>query len=232
MKCSLHCGWLTPRNVYPARAIAPRTQANRIPPYHVTTPYPPATPRLRIVDLACRRAGRLLFQHLAFDLPPGRLAWVRGHNGRGKTSLLRVVAGLSSPDHGEVLHDGQPVQRLRDGDRPPVYIGHANALKDDLSATEALRFLLRLHGRAWDAATAHAALQRLGLPARHQAREGDPALWILDEPFDALDADGVVALNGLLADHLTRSGSVLLTSHLPLNAELLHPTCIDLDAHA
>ena len=215
----------------------------------VVTPSPIlVAPRLSAIDLACRRGGRLLFQHVAFELPPGRLAWVRGHNGRGKTSLLRLAAGLSSPEHGEVLLDGQPVQRA--SDRRPLYIGHANALKDDLTATEALQFLLRLHGRAWDTVTAHAALQRLGLPGRKQAPvrtlsqgqrrrvalarlavEDEAALWILDEPFDALDADGVATLNQLLADHLARGGNVLLTSHLPLDAERLRPLRIDLDGH-
>jgi heme exporter protein A len=193
----------------------------------------------------------MLFQHLAFELPPGQLAWVRGHNGRGKTSLLRLAAGLSAPERGEVLHDGRPAHRLRDGDQRPVFIGHANALKDDLTATEALQFLLRLHGRAWDTPTAHAALQRLGLPGRRHAPvrtlsqgqrrrvalarlavEREPALWILDEPFDALDADGMAVLNELLADHLSRSGSVLLTSHLPLDVGLLRPTRIELDNYA
>lgn len=193
----------------------------------------------------------MLFRHLAFELPPGQLAWVRGHNGRGKTSLLRLAAGLSSPECGEVLHDGRPVQRLRDDDRLPVFIGHANALKDDLTATEALQFLLRLHGRAWDTPTAHAALNSLGLPGRHHAPvrtlsqgqrrrvalarlavEREPALWILDEPFDALDTDGTAVLNQLLAGHLARSGSVLLTSHVPLDARLLHPISIELDAYA
>ena len=193
----------------------------------------------------------MLFQHLAFELPPGQLAWVRGHNGRGKTSLLRLAAGLSSPECGEVLYDGRPVQRLRDDDRLPVFIGHANALKDDLTATEALQFLLRLHGRAWDTATAHAALNSLGLPGRHHvpvrtlsqgqrrrvalarlAVEREPGLWILDEPFDALDTDGMAVLNQLLAGHLARFGSVLLTSHVPLDARLLRPVCIELDDYA
>lgn len=193
----------------------------------------------------------MLFQHLAFELPPGQLAWVRGHNGRGKTSLLRLAAGLSSPECGQVLHDGRPVQQLRDDDRLPVFIGHANALKDDLTTTEALQFLLRLHGRAWDAPTAHAALHHLGLPGRHHAPvrtlsqgqrrrvalarlavEREPALWILDEPFDALDTDGMAVLNQLLAGHLARSGSVLLTSHVPLDARLLRPICIELDNYA
>lgn len=216
------------------------------------TPSPfTAAPRLTAIDLACRRGTRLLFEHLAFELAPARLAWVRGHNGRGKTSLLRLAAGLASPEHGEVLYDGKPVRRLQEEQRLPLFIGHANALKEDLTASEALQFLLRLHGRAWDAATAQTALQRVGLPGRHHAPvrtlsqgqrrrvalarlavENEPSLWILDEPFDALDAQGVALLNQLLAGHLARAGSVLLTSHLPLDVELLRPLHIELDSYA
>lgn len=216
------------------------------------TPSPsPAAPRLSAIDLACRRGTRLLFQHLAFDLAPGQLAWVRGHNGRGKTSLLRLAAGLSSPEHGQILYDGKPARRLHEEHGLPLFIAHANALKDDLTASESLQFLLRLHGRPWRDATIQSALQRLGLLGRRDAPvrtlsqgqrrrvalarlavEEEPSLWILDEPFDALDAGGVALLNQLLAGHLARSGNVLLTSHLPLDADLLRPMHIELDAFA
>ena len=160
--------------------------------------------------------------------------WIRGHNGSGKTTLLRVVAGLSSPDHGEVSFDGA----TRAADARRVYIGHANGLKDDLTVTEALRFLAGLHGRPSDAASAELALKRLGMHHRRRAfvrtlsqgqrrrvalarlaLEESPDLWVLDEPYDALDTAGINTVDGLLCEHLARGGGVLLTSHLELGPD-------------
>jgi heme exporter protein A len=193
-------------------------------------------PRLRAIDLACRRGPRLLFERLQFDLAPGQLAWVRGRNGRGKTSLLRLAAGLASPERGRVERD----------DMPCLFIGHATALKEDLTASEALAFLLRLQGRPCTAAVVDGALRRLGLAAQRHAFvrtlsqgqrrrvalarlavEDEASLWVLDEPFDALDADGVECLHALLQEHLQRGGSVLLSSHAPV--DLPHVVVIDLD---
>lgn len=204
-----------------------------------------AAARLRVAELACARAGRALFSGLTFEVRPGQLVWLRGANGRGKTSLLRLAAGLATPESGRLLWNGEPLGRSRQ----PLYLGHANALKDDLSVGEALQFLLRLHGRAADAAAVQAALLRMGLlgwqdaPVRtlsqgqrrrvalaRLAAEDQPTLWLLDEPFDALDADGVERVNTLLREHLQRGGGVLLTSHLPIDIGEPRPDVIDLDA--
>jgi heme exporter protein A len=177
---------------------------------------------LTAIDVTCRRGARVLFQGLSFELERGQLAWLRGRNGRGKTSLLRMAAGLLDVEHGRIHCDRREL----------VYLGHANALKDDLSASEALDFLLRMQGRRSTHAALHAALERLGLPGRHAApvrtlSQGQrrrvalarlalderPALWLLDEPFDALDADGSELLDALLQAHVRRGGSVLLCSH-------------------
>lgn len=211
------------------------------------TPSPIAPPRLTAIDLACQRGSRLLFKSLHFDVKAGQVVWVRGQNGRGKTSLLRLAAGLSTPEHGQILCDGTPSREASAMNRPPLFIGHANALKEDLTSAEALAFLLRLHGRPCDETTVSNALERLGLASRRQAMvrtlsqgqrrrvalarlcvETTPSLWILDEPFDALDVGGVERVSGLLSEHVSRGGSVLLTSHLPVSA-MLHPIDIDLD---
>ena len=197
-----------------------------------TTPSPAPLPSLRLVDVACRRGDRILFSGLNEALGPGELLWLRGGNGRGKTSLLRLVAGLASPEHGQILWDGTPTRRNEHFDRALVYIAHANALKDDLTATESLAFLARVHARDASASALRAALARLGLagcertPVRslsqglrrrvalaRLALETAPALWVLDEPFDALDVAGTATLHALLAAHRARGGSVLLTSH-------------------
>jgi heme exporter protein A len=201
--------------------------------------------------LACRRGTRLLFKDLDLDIAGGQIVWVRGQNGRGKTSLLRLAAGLSTPEHGEVASDGVSVRRSGDYRERLVYIGHANALKEDLTVTEALEFMLRIHQRPYETSAVHAALERVGLHSRRNAAvrtlsqgqrrrvalarlavETMPSLWILDEPFDALDVDGVARLNALLKEHVGRGGSVMLTSHLVLDTALLKPIEVDLDRYA
>ncbi len=195
-------------------------------------------------DLACRRGRRMLFHKLDLDLPPGSITWLRGTNGSGKTSLLRILAGLSAPAAGSVTWDGLPMQR--NGAQQLLYIGHANALKDDLSLTEAVAFLAGLQEVPHAQARARTAIDQLGLGSRRDApvrtlsqgqrRRGAlarlalddaPRTWLLDEPFDALDSASVALLGGLIEAHAARGGSVLLTSHLPL--DLHGATAFDLE---
>jgi len=197
-----------------------------------TTASPSPLPSLRLLDVACRRGDRLLFSGLNETLASGELLWLRGDNGRGKTSLLRLVAGLAAPERGQILWGDAPTRRNERFAGELVYIAHANALKDDLTATESLAFLARVHGRDAGAPAIRAALARLGLAGRERtparslsqglrrrvalarlALETTPALWVLDEPFDALDVAGTATLHALLAAHRARGGSVLLTSH-------------------
>jgi heme exporter protein A len=204
-----------------------------------TPPSQAPLPSLRLVDVACRRGDRILFSGLNETLARGELLWLRGGNGRGKTSLLRLVAGLSAPEHGQILWDGVPTRGNEHFDRALVYVAHANALKDDLTAAESLAFLARVHGRDAGAGALRAALARLGLAGRERtpvrslsqglrrrvalarlALETTPSLWVLDEPFDALDVAGTATLHALLAAHRAGGGSVLLTSHhLHLDAQ-------------
>ena len=186
------------------------------------------------------------------QLAPGNVTWLRGRNGRGKTSLLRLLAGLSTPMAGSLhiagrtLREGGPEWR-----RQWLYIGHQNALKDDLSASEALRFLAQLHGAPASNAQVEAALRRLGIFNRRHApvrtlsqgqrrrvalsrlvlQRASP-LWLLDEPYDALDSEGIAALNNVISEHAAAGGCVLLTSHQPLTMENPVPTVLDLEDHA
>ncbi len=190
-------------------------------------------PTLTASDLACRRGNRVLFRGVNLAVRPGEATWLRGRNGRGKTSLLRLAAGLAVPESGKILWGDKPVRAAAGYAAQRVYVGHANALKDDLSVTESLTFLARMHGRPSDAPAIRAALERIGMGSRRDALvrtlsqgqrrratlarlalEQRASIWILDEPYDALDSDGVQAVNELLHDHLARGGSVLLTSHL------------------
>ncbi len=175
----------------------------------------------------------MLFEQLDIRLPPGSTTWLRGTNGSGKTSLMRILAGLSAPAEGAVLWNGQPLRQAGRAARMGLlYIGHTNALKDDLTLEEALAFLARLAEHPAPEAAAAAALERLGLGTRRKAavrtlsqgqrRRGalarlalddTPRTWILDEPYDALDSDSIQLLSGLITAHAARGGAVLLTSH-------------------
>jgi heme exporter protein A len=206
---------------------------------------------LACTDLACRRGNRLLFTGVNLEVRAAAAVWLRGRNGRGKTSLLRLAAGLAAPESGRVSWGGVDVRRASVYAAVRVYIGHANALKEDLTVLESLQFLARLHGRAHDRASLTAALERVGMGSRRDALvrtlsqgqrrraalarlalERQPALWILDEPYDALDVDGIDVVNRLLHEHLARGGSVLLTSHLPPGAGAPDMAEFDLDAFA
>ena len=119
---------------------------------------------LSIHDLACERGERLLFRNLDFELATGEALLVRGGNGRGKTSLLRILCGLSVPAAGMVRWRGQPISQAHEQyGREMAYIGHANGIKDDLTPLENLRLAAALGGRDLDNATAMAALERVGL---------------------------------------------------------------------
>jgi heme exporter protein A len=182
-------------------------------------------------SLACRRGRRMLFRGLDLRLQAGGIVWLRGGNGSGKTSLLRILAGLSDPAEGQVLWQDRPLDATARAGL--IYIGHTNALKDDLSLSENLGFLAALAGNA--AAAPVPALQRLGLASRRDAavrslsqglrRRGAlarlaldeaPRCWLLDEPYDALDADSAAGLSALLIAHAARGGAALVASHQAL----------------
>ena len=189
-------------------------------------------------DLTVRRGTEVLFKALSFELPAGQLVWLRGSNGSGKTSLLRVIAGLSRPDGGQLRWNAQPLSQSEAYRSQLVYMGHANALKDDLTALEVLRFLTTVHGRACPQDRLEAALRRMGvfhrrrLPVRmlsqgqrrrvalaRLALEEQAGFWVLDEPFDALDDAGMGVVQELFRENLQRGGSVLFTSHIPVRPE-------------
>jgi heme exporter protein A len=179
--------------------------------------------------LGCRRDRRRLFHQLDLSLPRGRALWVRGRNGCGKTTLLRVLAGLRKPDEGEV---SWLVEATPSMPRSHLYIGHAHALKDDMTVAESLRYAARLHGHRDDKASLAAALavwkldERRDQPVRALSQglrrrvalarlplAADTGCWLLDEPHDALDTESSATLDALLHAHLARGGAVVLTHH-------------------
>jgi heme exporter protein A len=197
---------------------------------------------LQLKNLSCVRGNRQLFSGLSVDVQPGQLLRVRGANGAGKTSLLRMLCGLLLPSSGQVLWCGKTLaaQREKFG-QDLMYLGHAAALKDELSPLENLLDACALAGRTPDLAAALAALQGAGLrghertPARRlsqgQRRRSALArlalshaspLWILDEPFNALDTAANVWLTRLIEEHLRNQCIVVLTSHQDMPIEALN----------
>jgi heme exporter protein A len=192
--------------------------------------------------LACERGERLLFRNLDFELGTGEALLVRGGNGRGKTSLLRILCGLSAPAAGEVRWRGEAIGRAREQyGREMAYVGHANGIKDDLTPLENLRLAAALNGRMLGEDAAQAALARVGLarcvdlPARvlsfGQRRRvalaglatAGARLWILDEPLTGLDVDGVAMVEAMIGDHVRAGGLAIMTTHQPLRLEGLVP---------
>jgi heme exporter protein A len=186
-------------------------------------------------DLAARRGQAQLFSGLAFRVGAGEALVVTGANGTGKTTLLRMLAGLSAPAAGEIRWRGKAVAPFDPVLRTALaFAGHLPALKDELSTEENLAALLALSGvaatrdelaRALDAV---ALTRQRTLPARvlsqgqrrriglARLRALARPLWILDEPVTALDAAGTALLAGLVAEHLDRGGVTVAATHAPL----------------
>lgn len=182
--------------------------------------------------LAAVRGDRSLFSGLDFTLQAGELLYVNGPNGSGKTTLLRMICGLVLPADGRVLWDGEDIRVLGELFRAELlYSGHHHALKDDLSGLENLRISSRLGGYPAGEEEALAALARMGLAdledlpskvlSQGQKRRVGLArlllskarLWVLDEPFTALDSGAVELLQTAIRTHLDRNGLVVLTTH-------------------
>jgi heme exporter protein A len=187
---------------------------------------------LQVRELECRRGDTSLFADMAFELHPGELMHVKGSNGSGKTSLLRIVCGLFVPERGEVLWRGENIREARDDyNRELTYIGHLNGIKDELSAVENLKIYARFAGVELTEDRLRDALHRMGLRRREdlpskvlsqgQKRRvalarlllSGTTLWVMDEPFTALDVRAVDLLQSVISNHLKSGGMALLTTH-------------------
>jgi heme exporter protein A len=182
--------------------------------------------------LTCIRGDRTLFEDLNLHIAAGECLHVRGENGIGKTSLLRLLAGLSAPEVGEVLFADQSIYTATEQYRQNLlFLGHRDALKDDLTALENVTMYALLDNVPLKDDQALANLWRFGLRGREDlpvsclsagqkkrvlmarmvARQAQ--VWILDEPFNALDANACMVLQDLISEHGAQGGITVLTSH-------------------
>lgn len=187
---------------------------------------------LSVQRLACVRGDKPLFSGLGFTLRPGEWAHVRGANGVGKTSFLRILAGLAQPEAGEIRWNDRPVNEIRDEwRRDMMYLGHQPAVKEELTPLENLEFSAALDGHRLSEEEALRALRRFGLAGREElpvrflsagqrrrvllARTvtRQAKLWILDEPFTALDTKAIELLSSVVNEHLADGGMAVITSH-------------------
>ncbi len=190
--------------------------------------------KLDVSNLACERGGYHVFEHVSFALDAGDMLMLTGPNGVGKSSLLRLLAGLGEPVAGTIVVDGRNVA----GDPARfavnrIYVGHADALKPSLTVAENLMFWTRLQRGTNEVAEAVAsALETLGLgsladtPARYlsagqrrraalaRAMASGAPLWLLDEPTTALDSRSLAALDDIIARHLAGGGLAVVSSHV------------------
>jgi heme exporter protein A len=193
-------------------------------------------------DLSVSKRDRLLFDKVNFTVVQGELLYIRGPNGAGKTSLLRVLTGLVEADEGQVQFLGEDIQQIHDSYYSQlIYFGHNLGVNTSLSGVENLKFWCQLH--QIDVAEQEiyrvlASLSLIGLEdlpvgnlsAGQQRRvalarfwlKSSAVLWILDEPFTALDAEGIALLRERLLQHLAQQGSVIMTSHQLLDID--YPT--------
>lgn len=192
------------------------------------------SPLIDAEQLTCIREDRILFEQLSLAIYPGEIVQVEGPNGAGKTSLLRILAGLSNPYEGNVRYQQQAIDRCRDEfHQDLIYLGHLPGVKGEMTAQENLAFNLSLHGL--DSSDAEETLNKVNLlgfedalashlsAGQHRrialARlwQSNARIWILDEPFTAIDKNGVSKLEQLFLQHVEQGGCVILTTHQDLS---------------
>lgn len=186
---------------------------------------------LDIHQLCCIRDRRVLFDDLSFSVRPGELVQIEGANGAGKTSLLRIMAGLGFADSGNVLWNGEKIKSSADEFyQKLLFLGHQIGVKRELTAFENLAFYQKMHDKydeekLWHALASAGLAGYEDIPAAQlsagQNRRialarlwiSHASLWILDEPLTAIDRQGVVVLERLFQEHANNNGMVVFTTH-------------------
>jgi heme exporter protein A len=206
-------------------------------------------PTLSFSKLGCSRGGRQLFHDVDCVLESGRWLYVAGANGVGKTSLLRMVCGLAPVESGQISWNGTPIHVQSDAYRQDLcYLGHLNGLQESMTVNENLSFTAALGGMATDTAQTRQVLAHFGVAGRGeqlvrhlsqgQKRRvalsrlalSQARLWVLDEPFVAMDEAGVRMLADLIAAHLGKGGLAVLTSHQQVDIGTIPAQMLELRA--
>jgi heme exporter protein A len=187
---------------------------------------------LEVDNLECIRGDRSLFSGLSFSLHAGELLHLQGHNGSGKTTLLRTLCGLIAPSQGGVNWNGKNIRQQREEFAAEMlFLGHLDGIKADLTAVENLRMICQLEGLKVSEEDLRRVLEKMGLSGHEdlpvrvlsqgQKRRvslarlllGQSPLWLLDEPFTALDKAAIDFLQRVIGDHVKQGGMVILTTH-------------------
>lgn len=193
---------------------------------------------LEVSKLTAIRDERVLFENLSFKVNSGELVQIEGRNGTGKTTLLRIIAGLGDCESGDILWNGNPTISNRDlFHQDLLFLGHQTGVKRELSGYENLSFYQSIQHCNMDKGTLWSALAQVGLAGREdvpvaqlsagQQRRvalarlwlSNQPLWILDEPLTAIDKQGVKVLESLFLQHAENGGIVLLTTHQDMFAD-------------
>lgn len=196
--------------------------------------------QLELHNISCQRGEKTLFKQLTLSLKSGDFVQIEGHNGIGKTSLLRVIAGLALAKTGKVRWNQQDILQNREIFYANLlYLGHQAGIKPELTAWENLQFYQKIHQQTLEEERLWQVLQQVGLLGKEDIVAGQLSagqqkrialarlwlskapLWLLDEPFNAIDKHGVQVLTKLFEQHSQQGGIVILTSHQEIPSTLL-----------
>ena len=202
--------------------------------------------QLQLKNISIRRGEKLLINHLDSQWNSGDFIQIEGHNGIGKTSLLRILAGLAQPETGDVLWNQEKISICRENyHNQLLYLGHQAGIKPELSAWENLKFYQQTTPCDQSEEALWNVLEIVGLLGREDLNAGQLSagqqkrialarlwlstapLWILDEPFTAIDQKGVENLTALFEEHASKGGIVILTSHQKIPSDKLEQVRLD-----
>ncbi|MDC1447690.1 cytochrome c biogenesis heme-transporting ATPase CcmA [Candidatus Thioglobus sp.] len=193
--------------------------------------------KLSVNNLSCQRGYNLLFENLSFELNSGEVLRISGQNGSGKTSLLKIIAGLNTPEMGSIEFD-QNESNSEKYQIATLYLGHYAALSSELSCIENLEYLTNLNTEILSP-NFHDALKEVGLENYEHESAGNLSagqkrrialsllfisqskVWLLDEPFTALDSDGIKIIENQIEKHCANGGLCILTTHQDCNIKSL-----------
>jgi heme exporter protein A len=193
--------------------------------------------KLTVNNLSCQRGYNLLFENLSFNLSPGEVLRISGPNGSGKTSLLKIISGLNSSESGSITYNQSEVSSEK-YQLETLYLGHYAPLSSELSCIENLEYLTNLNTEILSP-NFHGALKEVGLENYEHELAGNLSagqkrrvalsllfisqskVWLLDEPFTALDSDGIKIIENQIEKHCANGGLCILTTHQDCNIKSL-----------